>query len=852
VTQACIGRTCPFDQVVIKPDDEVVVCPRCGTAHHRSCWAENGGCTTPGCSEAKSSSRTSAIGEDPLVRDEESLWGDPWNGCNQYICARCAQGLSSKETSWRDAAKSGNPVAMALVGDCLNSRSDTNGAFDWWKKAADAGYPRAKTRLALHYLFDIKDKSEGMKWLREAIVQEDPAALATWIHFGYDDPKSVVDVVAQLAEQGAGGPQMLLAECFLKGKGREANKAEAERWIESAAMSLGPIAFVRYGDELCHRDNYNSTSQWESNYEAAIWYRRAAEAGHSGGMAELATCYFHGWGVDEDKAEAEKWFLKAAHTGGASCLTAFAAQWSIVKDKVKAVHWYRRAAEAGDPQAMRALAEAYARGEGVAQDLALAEHWYIKVTERQGACSADVMGRMYIRDGGGGDARLQAALEGFVHLRESPEDAVKWFRKGAQEGDPRAIADLGWCFFCGHGVAVDHNQAQSLFLEAGEIGGQHYRDELTELYAEDTENLEEPAARWFKQASDSGDREATWQLARCFFEGIGVTTDSSKALSLYEAAADNDPIYQLRLGDAYLADNSSSKNLELGAKWIRVAAETGHPEAMERLGDLYSVGRGVPDDTRESDRWYIRSVDAYVEQSGGDAGFCYARIAERCFSGDGIPPDPSAGIKWLLRAADAGSKSAASDLCWRFFRGDGIIADQVQAKEWWVHLERQALPDGIPPAKRLLFCPKCGGVLHLNGVAFKKWKKFPAGRELSYKCARCSFSATLHSSWRTACAFVEASGMLIFALAIGAFGLASLAVSAGFIINVSSILDRVVAAAFGLMAGGGGALLLACMPQTWRYWVIGPLLAKRLCRKVPFSRKSMATIKDAHERRTDG
>ena len=50
MTKEHIGRTCPYDQVVIKPQDDVVVCSQCGVAHHRECWKANSGCTTVGCS----------------------------------------------------------------------------------------------------------------------------------------------------------------------------------------------------------------------------------------------------------------------------------------------------------------------------------------------------------------------------------------------------------------------------------------------------------------------------------------------------------------------------------------------------------------------------------------------------------------------------------------------------------------------------------------------------------------------------------------------------------------------------------------------------------------------------------
>lgn len=46
-----IGKVCPFCKTEIKEEDSVKVCPACGIPHHESCWEENHGCTTFGCSE---------------------------------------------------------------------------------------------------------------------------------------------------------------------------------------------------------------------------------------------------------------------------------------------------------------------------------------------------------------------------------------------------------------------------------------------------------------------------------------------------------------------------------------------------------------------------------------------------------------------------------------------------------------------------------------------------------------------------------------------------------------------------------------------------------------------------------
>lgn len=70
-----IGKNCPFCKTEIKEGEPVKVCPDCGIPHHQSCWEENGGCTTFGCS-----AKYHAIQETP-----------------SNICSHCGAMLSTEQ-----------------------------------------------------------------------------------------------------------------------------------------------------------------------------------------------------------------------------------------------------------------------------------------------------------------------------------------------------------------------------------------------------------------------------------------------------------------------------------------------------------------------------------------------------------------------------------------------------------------------------------------------------------------------------------------------------------------------------------------------------------------------------------
>lgn len=56
------GSICAYCQGPVVKSDRVIVCPRCGVAHHRECWQENGGCAVFGCGENTGANDVEAVG----------------------------------------------------------------------------------------------------------------------------------------------------------------------------------------------------------------------------------------------------------------------------------------------------------------------------------------------------------------------------------------------------------------------------------------------------------------------------------------------------------------------------------------------------------------------------------------------------------------------------------------------------------------------------------------------------------------------------------------------------------------------------------------------------------------------
>ena len=88
-------------------------------------------------------------------------------------------------------------------------------------------------------------------------------------------------------------------------------------------------------------------------------------------------------------------------------------------------------------------------------------------------------------------------------------EAVKWYRKAAEQGNAEAQYMLGDCYRWGTGVTKD--------------------------YAE--------AVKWYRKAADQGYASAQYWLGYCYFRGDGVDKDKTEAVKWYRKAAEQGSSY---------------------------------------------------------------------------------------------------------------------------------------------------------------------------------------------------------------------------------------------------------------------------------------------------------------------
>ncbi len=189
----------------------------------------------------------------------------------------------------RHRALAGDREAQFAMGrDChfrewLVAPPDDVSAFEWFKKAAEAGHTTAQYNLGLCYHTGSgvdKDPEQAVVWYRKA------------------------------AEAGHAGAQSNLGLCYHTGSGVDKDPEQAVVWYRKAAEAGQTDAQFNLG--RCYETGFGVDEDPE---KAVVWYRKAAEAGHDKGMYRLGYIYTFGLGVPQNSQKGDEWLKKAAREG---------------------------------------------------------------------------------------------------------------------------------------------------------------------------------------------------------------------------------------------------------------------------------------------------------------------------------------------------------------------------------------------------------------------------------------------------------------------------------------------------------------------------------------------------------
>lgn len=111
-------------------------------------------------------------------------------------------------------------------------------------------------------------------------------------------------------------------------------------------------------------------------------------------------------------------------------------------------------------------------------------------------------------------------------------------------------------------------------------------------------------------------------------------------------------------------------------KCFKMAAEAGNAKAQYNLGLCYMDGKGIPQNSFEGAKWYLKSAEQGNTKAQCDLGACYAL-------GNGVKQDYMVAVEWYRMAAEQGYAMAQSNLGFCYLKGNGVSQNYREAASWY-------------------------------------------------------------------------------------------------------------------------------------------------------------------------
>jgi TPR repeat protein len=278
----------------------------------------------------------------------------------------------------------------------------------------------------------------------------------------------------------------------------------------------------------------------------------------------------------------------------------------------------------GNATAQYELGVSYENGRGVMKHPNVAANWYRKAAEQGHAEAQYSLGRMYEKGWHWTGSFLDLLDKTYTYQKEDYNEALKWHRMAADQGNADAQYNLGTMYSEGNGVAKNALEAGRWYRKAAEQGHEKAKTETRVI--NDVNKFETALA-----AAEQGDAKAQYDLGYMYDRGNSVVSrNHDEAREWYlKAARQGEVQAQFQLGFNYNYGRGVSQNIIEALKWYRLAADQGHQEAntyfnllshfeenrqkaekgdaqaQYELGRLYEYGVGVamPEDSKAK-KWY--------------------------------------------------------------------------------------------------------------------------------------------------------------------------------------------------------------------------------------------------------
>lgn len=434
-------------------------------------------------------------------------------------------------------------------------------AFIKFTEAAIRDHPEAQFELGYLYesgLGTSEDRSQAIYWYKKPASDHHNDEEAQYnIGFIYYEGKGNVQQdfekalywLKKSAENDYAPAQNLIGKMFQNGQGVTKDYEKAFQWHTQALSQKDATAQHAIG--VFYRDGLGV----EQSYQTAIYYfELASNQKHVESMYCLGLLYDEGrpGAVPQNHYKAFKWFSQAAGNGHGLAsyklgLMYYRGQ-DVTQNDAIALDLFKDATDQHDiVEVYKYMALIYQRGceseyqQENQRNCKLAVKYYKKATDLE-----DDHGAQY--------SIVQLYFEGGFHLDKDVDEAMKWIKKSANNGNLEACIQLGGLYFEGMTIAKDYKQALYRSPEAldnknrGKYRSYRIYYSIGSIYWDGGNGIEkdnEKALKWLLKAGDESDSDSFSLAGLIYSEGdYGVDKDYNQALKYLIRAAEFDPSAQ--------------------------------------------------------------------------------------------------------------------------------------------------------------------------------------------------------------------------------------------------------------------------------------------------------------------
>ena len=192
-------------------------------------------------------------------------------------------------------------------------------------------------------------------------------------------------------------------------------------------------------------------------------------------------------------------------------------------------------------------------------------------------------------------------------VAENVARASSWYALAAKNGDRMAAFELGLLYLNGDGVPKNRAAGRRTVQAGGRQGlsaGRVQSGAAACRWAPTSSPSLSTAATLMKSAADAGLAEAQYDYGSMLIEGAGVAPNPSEGVRQIGLAAGQGLIEaEIDYATMLYLGQGVDKNLKEAVGWYERAANAGNPVAQNRYAKLLAAGEGVDIDLKQAAMW---------------------------------------------------------------------------------------------------------------------------------------------------------------------------------------------------------------------------------------------------------